>query len=469
MTDRKTIGVLALGRPTFDVPFAEETARAAFAALDATGHTIVGTRDLLMDAETAERALDGLKAEKLDLVLLLQVTFSDASMTVTIANGLDAPIAIWAFPEARTGGRLRLNSFCGLNLAVHALGRAGKPYATLFAAPETADLGAALADIIENGPASAPAQADLPSPAPEDMARAEQVMATLADATIGLVGKHPAGFDTCRYDAGDLRELTGARVRRFSLDDLFDRARTANAGEVAEARASVGTMLTGVDTLDPDQLDRSLRVHSALNDLATTDRLSAIAVRCWPETFTDYGCAACGPMAMMSEGRVPCACEADVYGALTSLILQALSDAPGYLVDIVDMDDATGTGVVWHCGLAPISMASPKTPPAADIHSNRKMPLLQAFALKPGRVTLCRLSQAKNETKLVIGGAEMQDAPMSYSGTSGVVRFDAPVDEVRARMLAEGLEHHVSLVYGDHRGALIALAEKMGLPVLVLA
>ena len=37
------------------------------------------------------------------------------------------------------------------------------------------------------------------------------------------------------------------------------------------------------------------------------------------------------------------------------------------------------------------------------------------------------------------------------------------------QVCAEALEHHVVLTYGDHRGALAALAERMGLPVLVLS
>ena len=40
----KTIGVLPLARPTFDVPFAEEMTAKAFARLDATQHTILGPR-----------------------------------------------------------------------------------------------------------------------------------------------------------------------------------------------------------------------------------------------------------------------------------------------------------------------------------------------------------------------------------------------------------------------------------------
>jgi L-fucose isomerase-like protein len=133
------------------------------------------------------------------------------------------------------------------------------------------------------------------------------------------------------------------------------------------------------------------------------------------------------------------------------------------------MDKASDTGVLWHCGLAPMSMADPATPPQAQIHSNRRMPLLQEFALKPGRVTAARFSQAKNETKLIIAGGEMISAPKSFTGTSGVIRFDRPADEVAAAMMDLALEHHVAIVYGDVRGPLRALGQAMGLEVVELA
>ena len=44
-----------------------------------------------------------------------------------IAATLDVPLLLWTFPEERTGGRLRLNSFCGANLASHTLSRRASP------------------------------------------------------------------------------------------------------------------------------------------------------------------------------------------------------------------------------------------------------------------------------------------------------------------------------------------------------
>ena len=133
-----TFGVAALARPTFDVPFAEETKNRAFAALEAAGIRTVGTRELLFDRDAAERAIAGIAASgPIDLLLILQVTFTDATMTVKLAKEATTPLAIWALPEPRIGGRLRLNAYCGLNLAAHALGRAGVPHGSLYAVRNT--------------------------------------------------------------------------------------------------------------------------------------------------------------------------------------------------------------------------------------------------------------------------------------------------------------------------------------------
>ncbi|MCP4821342.1 MAG: hypothetical protein GY883_19340, partial [Shimia sp.] len=116
------LGILPLGRPTFDVPFAEENLTAMLAALDASGQEVVGPRELLFDEVATKAGIEALKAADVDQVLILQVTFTDASMTVAIGAAFDQPLSIWSIPEPRLGDRLRLNSFCGLNLASHALG-----------------------------------------------------------------------------------------------------------------------------------------------------------------------------------------------------------------------------------------------------------------------------------------------------------------------------------------------------------
>jgi L-fucose isomerase-like protein len=465
-----TYGVAVLARPTFDVPFAEEMKNRAFAALEAAGIRTVGPRELLFDRAAAEQAVAQIAAAgPIDLLLILQITFTDATMTVKLAREARTPIAIWAVPEPRIGGRLRLNAYCGLNLAAHALGRAGVAHGALYADPSAPGLGDSLRALARPYFVPATRAAAVAAPALPAQRAAEKVLSALADSKITVVGQHPDGFDTCEFDPDLLARLAGMRVDKVSLQDLFARARSTDAARVAAVRHSAEAQVAGLGEVDAEQLDRSFRVFCALEDVQRDTGAKGLAVRCWPEMFTEYGCAACGPMAMMNQKQVPSACEADVNGSVTQLILQELAGEPAWMADLVDITAEDDTAVLWHCGLAPLSMCDPEAQPEATIHTNRRMPLLHQFPIKPGRITLARLSRSRNELKLVVAGAEVVRRPMAFTGCSGTVKFDRPAGEVSTRILDEALEHHFALAYGDHRDALRALAARWQVPVLELA
>ena len=193
-----------------------------------------------------------------------------------------------------------------------------------------------------------------------------------------------------------------------------------------------------------------------------------MATRCWPECFTEYGGAACSPQSMLIDDGIAATCEADVYGNVTALVLKYLADEPSFVADLVEMDTDGSTGVLWHCGLAPMHMAPEDGSARGTVHSNRNKPLLNEFALRPGRVTLGRLSQSGRDLSLVIGGGTMLDQPLAFSGTAGVIEFDRPAPEITATIMREGLAHHFGIVYGDYRAELDALAGVWNIPVIDL-
>lgn len=464
------LGVLPLARETFDVEYAEELAEAGFAALDAAGFEVAGSRRLLYDAPSTAAAIEELAGTPLDLLLVMQVSFTDASMAEVIATEIAAPIALWGFPEARTGGRLRLNAFCGINLAAFALRRAGRRYRYLFRDPTDEGIVDALRALV-NGPDLVPGTHRVPDAAglaPEAAAGAEAVRDRLAGSRVGVIGDHPVGFGPCAYDRGEVAALTGVDVVRMELADLFGRAAAVDDRSLAETRCREAAALEGIDEVDQDELDRSLRLYPALRGIASDAGLAGLAVRCWPEAFTEYGGAVCAPAGLMNDDRVPTACEADVYGSITALVLQWLSGGAALVADLIDIDADSDTGVLWHCGKGPLSMTDPAFRPRATVHSNRRKPLLHEFSFRPGRVTIARLSQAGGHHSLVVGGGEMLSAPPAFSGTSGVVRFDTPATAVADTVMREGLEHHYGFTYGDVRPQLHALAAAWQIPVVGL-
>lgn len=434
-----------IARPTFDVAWATEQMTLARTALKAAGIEARGPTELVMAGEAAEAAAQTAQTSAPDLTILFQASFADSTMAQRVALATDSPVLLWGIPEPRTGGRLRLNSLCGINLTAHALRRQNRAYHTAYA---PADDAATVERIVA-------------------LARAGYARRRLAEARLGLVGVHPDGFETCDYDPDELHARLGLTVTPLTLDEVFDGAAAAS-GAAEGVIAELTPRVAGLADLAQTPLHGTAAVAVALRQQADRQRLDALAVRCWPEFFTQLGCAACGALSMLTEQGTPCSCEADVNGTVTLLILQYISGAAVFIADLVDVDREADTAVLWHCGLAPLSMADPNATPRGGLHSNRKLPLVMEFPLKPGRVTLARLSHAEGRLRLVIGGGEMLAAPPSFQGTSGVVRFDKPAGQVLDTILGEGLEHHICLAYGDHRASLYALAGLLDLPTLEL-
>ncbi len=440
------IGFLPIVRTTFDVELAAQMTAQVRGQLEQNDFVLVGPQNLITSLEDVQAALPLLAAQSLDLLVLLQASFADSTMVLEITGVLDAPILLWALPEAREGSRLRLNSLCGINLAAHALKRAGRKYHYLYAEPYRLEA-------IEKV---------------EALARAGRVSRMLQGTRIGRIGEHPVGFDTCRVNEVALKERFGVEVIQMGLEPVFAAMQAADSTAVSAIHERIHARVAGLDELDQHALNGTLSTYLTLRELVMREDLKGLAVRCWPEFFTEAGCAACGALSMLSDEMTPCSCEVDVNGTITQLILQWLSSGPAFLTDLVSVDEEANGLVLWHCGLAPLSMADPAGQPEGSIHSNRRLPLLMQFALKPGVVTVARLSEATGEFRLVVGRANMLQMPMSFTGTSGVLRFDRPAAAVLDTILTEGLEHHFSLTYGDHFEALILVAEMLDLPVLRL-
>jgi len=444
--EKLCVGVLPLARPTFDVPFAKKVCSEAWELMSNISVDWVGSDELLFDADTVEKQLSNLRKKPIDILLIMQLTFTDATMTVKLAQSFDVPILFWSFPEKRTGGRLRLNSLCGVNLAAHALGKSGIQ-----------------CDYINFSPSNPETKEILNS-----WIRAFQAYKNLSNTKLALIGKHPDGFHTCEFDKKKLKDFSGVTVDQIELTDLFDEAKKIDQKKVDLIRGELESKIEGLELVEQEPLEKSIRILGALRKKAEIEGYDGFSVRCWPEFFTEYGCAACGAMGVLNSQGIASGCEADVYGTISTLILNWLGKEPSFIADLVDINSKDDTGVFWHCGLAPMNMAEPDSPIEAGIHSNRKKPLVNEFALKSGEVTLFRLSQSKNLTRIVIGKGTMLKAPKSFSGTSGVIRFDKSASEVMDTVIKEGLEHHYAITYGNVTKSLCVLARQLNLPVLEL-
>ncbi|MXZ51097.1 MAG: hypothetical protein F4073_00515 [Rhodobacteraceae bacterium] len=455
------LAIFPLARSTFDMALAEQVYSQKMEVLNQLNFELICPQNILLDEDDAEDFIQYLSEIEFDAILILQLTFRDAETICKIGSEFEHPITIWATNEPRDGDRLRLNSFCGLNLASHALGLRNRDFNWIYKNPSKTlsdDLISALDGIDRKR------REFQPTGSIENHIRENKSTETFK---IGLLGQHPPGFDTCKYTEQSLENIFNTKITQFTLDELFTSAETSTDEEVNQIRESI-SQVVGLDEVDQKELKKSLKLKLALEDLQEKQSLDAFAIRCWPETFTKYGAAICGPVSLMGEKKVPCACEADVMGALSQLYLQKITQEPTFLVDLVDMDVPDDTGVVWHCGQAPFSMSNPSYDIEATVHTNRKKPLLFQFPLKKGDITLFRITQSLGSLRVIRINGEVLDKPMAYTGTSGVIKFDKGVEKVLEGLIEERIEHHLVLAYGRHDSAINTFASGFGLSVLEL-
>jgi L-fucose isomerase-like protein len=213
----------------------------------------------------------------------------------------------------------------------------------------------------------------------------------------------------------------------------------------------------------PAKEDLQARAYLALRQIAEQHGASALAVRCWPEFPFEYGVAACSSAAMLNAERIPCGCEGDLEGALTSLILQTLAGSVPFLADVSALDQEKNTLLLWHNGCAALTLAATRKCLHCHFQANRGLTV--GFGLQPGRVTLARLGNDGHHLRLLVTTGEALPTEMFIRGTLSTVRTDPPVKRVLDEIVYGGWEHHLAMSYADLSTDLSEFAALTAIPL----
>ena len=89
------------------------------------------------------------------------------------------------------------------------------------------------------------------------------------------------------------------------------------------------------------------------------------------------------------------------------------------------------------------------------------------FGLKPGEVTIFRVSYMPSGYRLLVMKGKALDVEQPFTGTSVEVELAANVKETLYELMHAGYEPHYALVYGDVTSQLIELGRILGLETKV--
>ena len=461
--------LIALARPTFQVDAAQKFFDDARTLIESLGVTVNGPTNLVMTPEDTQAAKDSLDSTQ-DLYILLNASFSDASPAVTLLSEVKGNVLLWSVREfGSVGDRLLLNSMCGSNLASHALRTAGKNTVHIHGNPDETHIKSALVDAFAG---KLPKIGEPPRIKGElaDASKVDSALASLKGKKIGAIGDAPAGFTPCNYDATKLKEYFGLEVVNKSIPEIFADIAAVSLDEESAEYISACEAQPSLKNVPENQARVNASTRVALRDWISANGLSAIAMRCWPDFAVDLGACPCGAMGRTATSGTPAACERDVYGAVTMLLLEAFGSGTNYLVDTVDLDEKEGIIRIWHCGSASTELAVDPNNATQYIHCNRKLGVAGNFPLKTGPVVLVRLDSDidpanKSKLRLVMTSGESLSAPNRFQGNTATVRTNAPARELVNGLIQNGFPHHTVVSWRDIRPEVRRMAERLAIPL----
>lgn len=416
--------LLSVCSTLFPASAAADILRRTRSAADTAGLTVVP--EPVRDAAGLRAALAGLDPSRLGGLVVQMGTFATAELLHDLLDWIgpaQPALALWALEEP---GEIITNSLCGAQLWSSTLLRLGRRADFLLGQPEAPELGAGLLAFAAG-------------------ARAAKA---LRGARVALIGSHAAWFTNLATDPWALGRALGVTVAQVSLPAFLAGCETTPEAEAEGARRwDSAAFETGDANAHRQTLGRTFaRLQAGL------DRLSAdaVAIRDWPEIlYADDYRGTWAALGELSDRAAPIAPEGDVPGALTALALRAIDpDSLPFLTDISGIDRAGDRLVLWHYGVSPRLGTGPRHVDAALKQ--------ESFALKPGPMTLVRLSlRPDGSLRLFLSEGELLAEPSGANRAAGYYRPQGEGAEALVRrFVGLGYEHHVSAVYG-HWGAAV--------------
>jgi len=431
------LGVVCLTRSTFDYPAAGEIYKGILKDLRNLEQVdVLAVEEPIMDTQEAVKTGNLFAANLVDGLIVISGTFHLGHLLLEIKKRCDRPVLLWGLPELPyDGGKIRLNSVCGLNMNASNLVKSG-----------ITDFTYTVGDQVD-----------------ENWVDAVRMIALLKQTKLGLIGSRAHGFFNVDIDDLALYGKFGCVLDYVTLGTLFDMP----FDEKLAAR-HLERIKSFFDTsaVTEDKQRKVAELAAKFQALAEKEGFTALGIRCWPEFAPAFGIAPCAAMALAQDEGLIIACEGDMDCAVTMLCHKAAGAQTPYMADLSQVNALENDALMWHCGVAATGLADGVSTPSLDTYHAGGRGGTAGFVMKPGPINMARLDSIRGEYRLFTRRGEAIPMGKELAGTYAKVRFEDPMDKVLDDVIYSGLAHHVSMVYGDFTRAFEIFARLKDVPMI---
>lgn len=424
--------------------------------------------------EDAKIAVGKMEEEKVDFLLVLNVSYSAGFLVPVFYRIKNAMVGIWSIPETKKGP-VMFNSFCSNNMYQGINAKYLKDYKIkakwFYGFVDDERFRRRLSVTI----------------------KALQAVKRLRNSRIALIGGFAPGFYDLYFDERSVfSKLDGISINRLhEYNEVIRRAEKITDNDmriyVEELnRIPAADMSSYAEELKKSGLKMddnsfelrpfSIKIYLAYKQLVEEYGYDAIAISCWPKFQEDYKYSVCSAIGMLNDDKIVAACEGDLMSAIGMLVLQEMSGESTTLMDFSAFDEKDDSILLWHCG--PSSKQFCKRNGYKLSHNFSGMAhkegrvsgtgLVRDMEFDPGRATVFRFS-GDMEKYLNLTGDFMGAVKESNCGSRGWMKNlclngkTIGALDFTDTVLSGGFEHHYPVARGDWSDEIAEMNKWLGI------
>ncbi len=385
------------------------------------------------DYPELERAIDAIKAKKIDLIFIHLGTFALGDNILKIATSIDSDIPLIMFSSSVDNyhnGIMQTNTFCALNMNAHTMYKLGRKCSYIYGDINEDDIQNSIKNTIYAANASK----------------------GLHHKKIGLIGSRAPGFYSSNYDELLLKSKFGIEVEYIDFSKIYNLMDTVRSQDIQDKISTLEKNACFVYTVPLHELEQVIKLYIAIKQVVKERELHALSIRCWPEFKNDIGIFVCACLSMLNKENILTSCEGDVYGIVMMLLQRNISDETPFFADLVDIDKNENQGLFWHCGSASYNLRSPDAKFTMSSFYKDCAGCAMDFPIDyDGKdITVNSLITDINHEFQILDisgvGEGMAD---KFKGNACKVKFDSPLDQITRSIFDNGFAHHYSLIGQD--------------------
>ena len=409
--------------------------------------------DQVIVAEDALKAVKFMEEEKVDFLMILNVSYSAGFLVPILYKIKNANVGIWAIPEPLEGV-VMFNSFCsnnmyqGINDKYLAANNIKSKWFYGYANDERFKRRLYVT------------------------VKALQAIKRMKNSRVALIGGVAPGFYDLYFDERSvLAKFDGMYLdRNHEYQEIIDLANEVTDEDIQSYLED----LKGIEATKNAEHHKafSLKLYLAYKKFVEKHNYDALAVSCWPKFQDDYKYSVCSVMGMLNDDKVVAACEGDLMSAISMLILQEISDESTSLMDFSAFDEKDDSVLLWHCGPGSIKFCKKNGYRLGENYSGAPHPegeirglgVARDMEFDPLPAQIFRFS-GDMESYINLTGDFIGNTKKSNCGSRGWLHNlklnDKPIKAIdfTNTILAGGFEHHYPVAIGQYSAILTEMCK----------